>query len=290
MLHAFFASGSTATRTKSRPMGRFADTLAGAAFKLHFASALAAALAAIVSMGVVSTAQAQSAPAQQATGTTGDKPASGTAQATPAAPATPPPMAAALNKPVEIYVSGGYLAADFKASRAIGNWGMVGTLRGGVTLSDRFTIGLAYSQWVTPADNEYTYAAQPGSTSLSAPFRFNMSYGGLLLEPTFRFLKWLNLSIPVIIGGGYADMTPVGIVPTGYTADSITTAAFGPRQGGGFFITEAGGTFDFKAYTWFKIGVGGTFRVVAGWRQGPYTGSDLTEVSAGLTFKFGQFE
>ncbi|MDA3893349.1 MAG: hypothetical protein PF517_16930 [Salinivirgaceae bacterium] len=104
-------------------------------------------------------------------------------------------------------------------------------------------------------------------------------YGGIYIEPVVLSLKPIHVSLPVLLGAG-------GIVNEIWTdgSDPSTTSS------SAFFICEPGLDVEFNIATWFRIGVGASYRFtskIEGLAEAsPYL---LEGANYGITFKFGWF-
>jgi len=99
-------------------------------------------------------------------------------------------------------------------------------------------------------------------------------YGGLVLEYILRPRKLLHLSVHTLIGGGSLC----------YRDDW-----YEPWDDDAFFVAEPGLDLMLNVTKCFRIGIGGSYRYVAGIGLDGLTNKDVSGATAGLTFKFGRF-
>lgn len=104
-------------------------------------------------------------------------------------------------------------------------------------------------------------------------------YGGLYIEPVVLSLKPIHASFPILLGAGgiVNEIWDDGPDPSTHTSSA-------------FFIVEPGIDVEFNIATWFRIGIGASYRLtskIEGLAEAsPYL---LEGLNAGLTFKFGYF-
>ncbi len=99
-------------------------------------------------------------------------------------------------------------------------------------------------------------------------------YGGLVLEYILRPRKLLHLSVHTLIGGGslcYRDNW------------------YEHWDDDAFFVAEPGLDLMLNVTKCFRIGIGGSYRYIAGIGLDGLTNKDVSGATAGLTFKFGRF-
>jgi hypothetical protein len=106
----------------------------------------------------------------------------------------------------------------------------------------------------------------------------NFGYGGVFLEYIVRSKKMMHTSVHTLIGGG-----GVGYRRKNWdeNADELGTESF--------FVLEPGANVMVNVTSFFRIGVGGTYRFITGVDSDWIEDADLRGASAQIVFKFGSF-
>jgi hypothetical protein len=102
-----------------------------------------------------------------------------------------------------------------------------------------------------------------------------MEYGGFEMEYIHKSDKLTHWTVHTLIGGGTARLR---------VHDPRSTL-----ESGRFYIVEPSLNVDVNITTWFRIGVGGGYRIVFGLDLEEVTSSDLCGPSGLIIFKFGSF-
>ena len=113
------------------------------------------------------------------------------------------------------------------------------------------------------------------------PLYLAVGYGGLELEYIASSNKLVHFSVPVLIGAGGID----------YIERDFEDHHFDDHyfDGDVFFIAEPGINMILNVTSFFRLGVGGSYRFVSGVEIAPLENSDLSGPSAVVTLKFGKF-
>ena len=113
--------------------------------------------------------------------------------------------------------------------------------------------------------------------------KLHMGYGGLMLEYTFMQNKKIHMTSGLLIGGG--------AIENGYGADYSDSP-------GSNFHTVSESTFtafqpsvnvEANMTNWFRVAVGGGYRLIHGSDIEGLTDKKLSAPSFGVTLKFGKF-
>ncbi len=110
-----------------------------------------------------------------------------------------------------------------------------------------------------------------------------IGYGGLVLEYIANSNQLLHYGVQMLVGYGGATYYYRGLDFNGRTVRLLTS------QADGFFVVEPGVYAEVNIARWFRIGAGASYRYANGVELNGLTNSDISGVSANLTFKFGKF-
>lgn len=102
-------------------------------------------------------------------------------------------------------------------------------------------------------------------------------YGGLILEYIFNSKKLIHYNIQTLIGAG------------GVTYSLKNQYDTGEDQNSPFFVWEIGANAEFNIVKYFRLCLGGKYRMINGVDMPGITDSDLSGANLALTFKFGSF-
>ena len=151
--------------------------------------------------------------------------------------------------------SGGWGGPTASFTRVLDQDAMLVGLRGGWIIDHHFTIGLAGHGLVTPVRNAaYDAHLQDLGRDLRHRSRFQLGYGGLLLEPVIAPASPVHVSLPVLIGaGGCGYQTFTGefmdIDPETWEDDVQA-----------FFVVEPGIELEVSLVRLVRIGLGASYR------------------------------
>ncbi|MEO0557297.1 MAG: hypothetical protein AAF170_03835 [Bacteroidota bacterium] len=168
---------------------------------------------------------------------------------------------------------GGFGGPVVKVSSINGDLGLFVGGRGGWILNFKpnhaFVIG--GGGYTLVSDVEINDAMASGG-----PVDLDLSYGGLEVEYVNRTREVVHFSAQVLIGQGVAE-----------SSKEIRNG--GDQDEGGFVVVEPGVNALLKVTDYFRIGVGGSYRLISGTDLDGLSDSELSGASAVLTLKFGSF-
>ncbi len=164
--------------------------------------------------------------------------------------------------------SGGYGGPVWKVGLINGHWGLFSGGRGGWIINHTFVVGGGgYHQFL---DVETDQVSTDGK-----PLYLNVSYGGFEMEYIHESDKLVHWTIHAMIGSGKVKLkehNPNEAIET----DNI-------------FMIEPGFNVDMNISTWFRIGLGVSYRFALGVDLPGIASSDVCGPSGLLIFKFGSF-
>jgi hypothetical protein len=115
--------------------------------------------------------------------------------------------------------------------------------------------------------------------------RLAMGYGGLELEYILSSNNLVHMTVQTLVGGG-----GVGYFKDwNHNHNDYDNDYHHNTDVDGFFILEPGLNVELNVVDFFRLGIGGSYRVVSGLSSGLSTNSDLSGLSGFLTLKFGKF-
>jgi hypothetical protein len=173
---------------------------------------------------------------------------------------------------------GGYGGPVVKFASVNDEIGVLVGGRGGWIINHTFSIGLAgYGL----ANNIKAHTVGPNGRKY-----LEMGYGGLDLEYIAESDNLLHFSIHSLIGGGSAGFRySWDYQRRDYDYDDD----YYNSNHDSFFIIEPGVNLDLNVTPWFRTSAGVSYRYVTGLSSAATTNSDISGLSAGLTFRFGKF-
>ena len=168
---------------------------------------------------------------------------------------------------------GGYGAPVIKGSMINNQFGLFVGGRGGWILNHTFAVGLGGYGLVNSAtwDN---------SSSDAIP-RLTMGYGGLELEGIINSDKIVHFTIHALIGYGAVDYLDADYLKE-FSLDTWKSAD-------AFFVAEPAFNVDINITTYFRLGIGVSYRYVSGVELVGITNEDISGFTGNLIFKFGGF-
>ena len=169
---------------------------------------------------------------------------------------------------------GGYGSVGINYSQIDGKDAIVMSGRGAWVIGHGFALGFAGSGFL----NDYHY-----SEALSSNVNLAGGYGGLLLEPIL-FPKFpVHISVPIVAGvGGVATTSsynPYGWEDTEYFVEEASS----------FLVIEPGVELEINIVRFFRIAIGGYYRLTSDIRLNNTPTDVLEGFSGGITLKFGKF-
>jgi len=163
--------------------------------------------------------------------------------------------------------SGGYGAVVVKYGRIVGADGVFVGGQGGWIINHRLVLG----------GGGYGLANRISRDVLDCPY-LGFGYGGLLLEYLISSRSLVHGSVQCLIGAG-------GI---GYDGDWRCTETFS-YESDAFFALEPGAHLMLNLHRRVRVGIGASYRYIAGVRYRDWSDSDLSGATAQIMVKFGVF-
>ena len=170
---------------------------------------------------------------------------------------------------------GGYGGPVVTFTTVNDEFGVLVGARGGWIINHTFSIGLA----------GYGLANNIKANSVDSFGRkyLELGYGGLDLEYINRSDELIHFSVHTLIGGGSAGFR------YSWNEDHWSNNNMNRKEQDPFFVLEPGVNVDLNVTPWFRTSVGANYRFITGLSSAAATNSDLSGLSAGLTFRFGKF-
>lgn len=196
---------------------------------------------------------------------------------------TDEPMRTLLSADQDI-VHGGWGGPTAHYTRILDQDALLVGARGGWLINHRLTIGLAGHGLVTHVGNtDYdAYLHDIGRTPRHRS-RFDMGYGGLLIEPIIAYRSPIHISLPILVGAGGCA----------YSWDGQPETDFDPRfytdDAQAFFVVEPGIDLELNVIPIVRVGLGASYRYTSDLDL-PGTAKDaLHGLNLGVTVKVGRF-
>ena len=142
--------------------------------------------------------------------------------------------------------------------------------QGGWVINNRFVIGGAGRG----------LASRPSTSFRGEAADVQMGYGGLLLEYIGASSELVHYGGSVVIGGGAAQIVDEDFVD--FRDDS-------PLNQSGFFVTEAGPWMELNVTSFFRLSLGGGYRLIRGADLRGASDDSLSGPYGQLSFRFGSF-
>lgn len=113
--------------------------------------------------------------------------------------------------------------------------------------------------------------------------KLRMGYGGLMAEYTFSGNKAFHITANALIGAGG--------ISNGYEkkGSSNDDDAWHSVKSAAFFVAQPGLNIEANLTKWFRIAVGGSYRLIAGNSLNGISNKDMSAPAGNLSFKFGEF-
>jgi hypothetical protein len=154
--------------------------------------------------------------------------------------------------------------------------------RGMFLMDHAYSVGLGFYGLSTN-----TKALVPDPNDITSN-RMGMGYGGLELEYIISSNNLVHFTIQTLVGGGgvgyFKDWRH-----NNYDNNNDYYHDNEMENIDGFFIFEPGVNIELNVVDFFRLGIGGSYRVVSGLSSALSTNSDLSGLSGFLTLKFGKF-
>ena len=167
--------------------------------------------------------------------------------------------------------NGGCGAPVIRFTRVAGEGHFMFGGAGGWIINQTFVVGGA--GWGAVDDLETTYQPSPQEPTLTRTVSFG--YGGFFLEYVGLSHQVVHFTISALVGaGGLGFHDPMGVYD---------------RAGDGFFAMEPGAGVELNVVKFFRVNVGGSYRLTKGALFAGVDDADLRGPSAAIAFKFGSF-
>lgn len=177
--------------------------------------------------------------------------------------------------------NGGFGGPRVKFTSVKGNLGVLVGAYGGWLINHQFLLGgggYGLANNVKPNDDvqkTFNYSSQP---------YIDFGYGGAVVEYYFNPDQLIHSSVSLLIGAGgvsYRGSDPDNNIISGDWKDD--------HKGDAVFVLEPGVSAELNIAKYFKMGVSVSYRYVSGVNLYGVSNSDLSNLSAGVAFKFGVF-
>lgn len=172
---------------------------------------------------------------------------------------------------------GGYGCGVVKASPIDGQTQLLMGGYGGWFVNHTFMIGFGGYGMTS------TLSASDAAPKLEGKTPYvGMGYGGLVLEYTINSDKLIHFAGQLLIGAGGA----------GYSWGNQlieTDANFNDSPSDSYFAAEFGANVELNITSFFRLGLGGSYRFASGLDLVGLTDKDISGPSGNLIFKFGKF-
>lgn len=148
---------------------------------------------------------------------------------------------------------------------------------GGWMINHKFMLGLGGYGLVT---SHTGFGVNPVTNE---PNKLRMGYGGLMAEYTFSGNRPFHITANSLIG--------VGGISNGYEkkGDSNDQDNWQSVKSSAFFVAQPGMNVEANLTKWFRVSVGGSYRLIAGSNLAGISNEDMSAPAANLSFKFGAF-
>lgn len=180
---------------------------------------------------------------------------------------------------------GGYGAIMIDYSQIDGKDAVVVGGRGGWIINHRFVIGMGGKGIASTI----SYPWDNAPDIYKPKYYLNGGYGGLLLEANLMPFSPVNVSIPVIIGGGGVAYSQQYNYSNNWDNSNWYT-----YDASAFFVVEPGIEVNLNLVKFMRLSFGGYYRFTSGLDlEDPYGNKAETDIldgfSAGISLKFGKF-
>lgn len=166
---------------------------------------------------------------------------------------------------------GGFGGPSVKLGTLNGNFAMLFGGYGGVYLGEAFMIGGGGYSLVS----DYAVPGEIFATPLTGNFNLNMSYGGPMVEVTLLGDEAIHFGFNTMVGFGNASIN--------------STSGSGNISTGRIMLVEPTLFVEANVTNWFRVSVGGGYRLVTSSRLAQYSASQLSGTNLDVSLKFGRF-
>lgn len=167
---------------------------------------------------------------------------------------------------------GGYGGSLIQLSNINNDWGIIIGGKGGVVINRRFAFGGIGKSLVNSID----FLGDDLNGNENASLSLSYGAGGIFVEYISKLESPIHFSIPVNFMGG-------GVSVEDATSDDSEI------ESSGIFVIEPGINLEFNVSKYFIPGISLSYRQVFGSSLVNLSDQDISGVSIGLMFKFGNF-
>ena len=183
------------------------------------------------------------------------------------------------------FTSGGYGSPEIKYTQFLDENALMVGGRGGWIINHTFSIGGAGYGLVTSHPVYY-------DSNYNEQNYLRVGWGGVFLQYTNSSNKLVHFTVNSLIGAGFS-----ACMPSFNQMDNNRGNMNSDFGGSGFFIFEPGIGVELNVLKFFRVELGGSYRIIAGLDMPvnpdtniPYVvKSDMGNWSVNLAFKFGEF-
>ncbi|MEM6641719.1 MAG: hypothetical protein AAF616_01965 [Bacteroidota bacterium] len=173
----------------------------------------------------------------------------------------------------------GFGAVDIKVGDLAGERALLVGAYGGFIIDRKYLFGLAGYGIATKVEIE---GVNPGDASIK-PLDLYGGYAGVFLGISILPKEVVHVSIPILLGAGALEISD-GDFFTANPADSEFVV-----EKSGFFVVEPGMEVEFNLTRHFRLGLGATYRHIAGSNLVNVDDRDLRGFTTVVSFRLGRF-
>ncbi|MFP4529509.1 MAG: hypothetical protein ACLFQX_13260 [Candidatus Kapaibacterium sp.] len=178
--------------------------------------------------------------------------------------------------------SGGYGGPELKMTQAQGGTGLLVGGRGGWIINSTISVGGGGYGLVTEHPIENYFDVTSPYYGKDAYLRYG--YGGFIVEYINNSNSLVHFTANMLIGGGGASYTHSFNDIINHNDHDWRTL-----ENTTFFVFEPAVMADINITSFFRIGVGASYRLVSGVELSQTTNEDIGGFSGNMIFKFGAF-
>ncbi|MCB0793434.1 MAG: hypothetical protein KDB88_01755 [Flavobacteriales bacterium] len=180
---------------------------------------------------------------------------------------------------------GGWAAPTADHTRILDQDALLVGLRAGWLIDHRITIGLAGKGLVTRVDNAAfdAHLVESGQR-LNDRSRFQLGYGGLLIEPIIAYRSPVHVSLPILIGAGGCGYS---YNSSGYRDGQWHGSYFDHAKA--FLVVEPGVEVELNLVPFLRLGMGISYRYTSEVELAATPNDVLHGLNAGVSLKVGRF-
>lgn len=199
---------------------------------------------------------------------------------------------------------GGYGAIALQYSRILDQDAFVFGGKGMLLINHHFGIGIgAHISFKSP-EKRFEYDPENGIYNPNRPLdseaeilgHLRMAYGGIYLEYIIAPNKPIHVSIPVLLGGGYAYYLNTDKIVKWFEDNNNNNGSYpenGPQDytysSDGYFIVQPGIDVEMNMSKFFRVSLGASYRFIGGLDLQQTEPDELDGFNGALTLKFGKY-